>query len=69
MENPTKENCLREVRKLNDILNTHGNCIVPSLNDKETTAIERLNHFLVILRNEYNIQTEDQLWLEINELA
>lgn len=41
-----KINALREVRKLISILNTYGNCLVPSLNGKDTTAQQRLNFFV-----------------------
>lgn len=65
----SKENCLREVRKLIDIMNKWGNPLVPNLEGQtETSAQERLFHFLGLLRNEYNIVTEEQIYDEIAKL-
>lgn len=37
---------LSEIKTLLRILNTHGNVLVPSLNGKQVTAQERLEHFV-----------------------
>jgi hypothetical protein len=41
-----KEHVLSEIKTLLRILNTWGNTLVPSLDGKEVTAKERLNHFV-----------------------
>lgn len=64
-----KLNALREVRKLNDILNSWGNVLVPNIPGKaETSAKERAFYFLDILRNKYGIDTEEKLLCEINNI-
>jgi hypothetical protein len=48
-----KNEALREVRKLVDIVKTYGNTLVPALpGEKETSAQERLKHFTNYLINE-----------------
>ena len=69
METNSKEHCLREVRKLIEIMNTWGNPLVPTLEGQsETTAQERLFHFLGILKDEHEIVTEEQIYEGINAL-
>lgn len=54
-----KESALRELRKLQDTLNTWGNCLVPTLpNQKETYALDRLKHFANYLINEEGMTIE-----------
>jgi len=54
-----KESALRESRKLMDILNKWGNCLVPNLPDqKETYAKDRLQHFADYLIKEEGMTIE-----------
>lgn len=65
---PTKDSALREVRKLADVLRTHGNVLVPSLpNQKETCALERFQYFANHLINVEKMTTEE-IEQAINEL-
>lgn len=66
MSEQEKDNALREVRKLINILNTWGDTLVPSLDDKPTTASERLNHFAQKLID--TGMTMDDIDLEMSKL-
>ena len=57
----TKDHIFREARKLVDILNKFGNCIVPSIhkNGKDTSAKERLAWILKEANNKYGLQIDD----------
>jgi len=61
-----KENALREIRKLVDILTSWGNVLVPSLEGKETTARERLIHFIEKLKADG--MSEEDIDREISKL-
>ena len=63
-----KEIALRELRKLMNILETWGNCLVPTLpNQKKTFAQDRLNHFVnYLIKNEK--MTIEQIDAEISVL-
>ncbi len=54
-----KENILSEIKTLVRILNTYGNALVPSLNGKETTAKERLQHFVIQANEKYGMSMDD----------
>lgn len=55
-----KDHIFREARKLLDILNTWGNCLVPSIVEgKETYAKERLEWIIEKAKNEYGMTVED----------
>lgn len=54
-----KENILSEIKTLLRILNTWGNTLVPSLNGQETTAKERLAHFIVRAHDEFGMSLEE----------
>lgn len=55
-----KDNALREVRKLLSVLEGWGNILVPNLEGKtKTYAVERLEHFVNILKDEYQMSVED----------
>jgi hypothetical protein len=62
-----KESALREINKLINILNSFGNVLVPNLNDKETTALERLEHFVNYLKEEEGL-SEEEIELELEKL-
>lgn len=57
----TKDNIFREARKLVDILNTHGNCIVPSIHEdkSDTYALERLRWIVAKAYSEHGLTVED----------
>ena len=50
-----EEMLLLEVKKLISILNTFGNVLVPNIDDKETSAQERLQYIVNKLKEEYNL--------------
>jgi hypothetical protein len=54
-----KEQALSEIKTLIKILNTWGNTIVPSLNGKETTAHERLFHFVNIAQEKFGMTMKE----------
>jgi hypothetical protein len=61
-----QNNALREIRKLINILENHGNCLVPSLDNKETTALERLKFFTEkVISWGYDL---DEIQIMVNEL-
>jgi hypothetical protein len=56
----SKEHLLMEVKKLLNILETWGNCLVPSFeNGKETSAEERLIYVIGELQTKFNMSLED----------
>jgi hypothetical protein len=57
----TKENIYREARKLVNVLNTWGNCIVPSIYDdkRDTTALERLDWLMKQAKDEHGLTVDD----------
>lgn len=57
----TKENIYREARKLVDILNKWGNCLVPSIHDdkRDTTALERLDWLMEQAKTEHGLTVDD----------
>lgn len=54
-----KENILSEIKTLVRILNTYGDALVPSLNGKQTTAKERLQHFVTQAHIKCGMSMED----------
>jgi hypothetical protein len=54
-----KDRALSEIKTLVRILNTWGNAIVPSLDGRETTALERLNHFTQLAMTEHGMTMDD----------
>ena len=54
-----KEIVLSEVKTLVRILNRYGNALVPSLNGKETFAIDRLKHFVGRAESEFGMSMDD----------
>lgn len=50
---------LSEIKTNARILNTWGNTIVPALNGKETTAMERLTHFVERAKTELGMSVEE----------
>ena len=53
-----KENLLREARKLINILDRFGNCLVPAIEgQKETFAIDKLRYVVGVLETEYSMAT------------
>lgn len=56
-----KESIYLEVRKLVDILNKFGNCLVPSIHDdkKDTTALQRLNWIMEKAKEEHGLTVDD----------
>lgn len=54
-----KESVLSEIKTLMRILNTWGNALVPNLNGKETTAQERLRHFVKIATSDRGMTLEE----------
>lgn len=56
-----KDNIFREVRKLIDILNTHGNCLVPSIHEdkRDTSAKERLAWIIDKAKTEHDMSVDD----------
>lgn len=66
VSNSEQNNALREIRKLINILENHGNCLVPSLDNKETTALERLKFFTEkVISWGYDL---DEIQIMVNEL-
>jgi len=57
----TKENLYREARKLVDIFNIHGNCIVPSIHEdkRDTTALERLDWIVNKAKEDFDLSIAD----------
>jgi fructosamine-3-kinase len=60
------DNDLLEVKKLLNILENHGNVIVPSLNGKETLASQRLGYFVDRLKQRG--MTMQDISNEVNKL-
>ena len=54
-----KEYVLSEIKTLLRILNTWGNTLVPSLEGKEVTAKERLNHFVDRAQKEFGMTIDE----------
>lgn len=57
----TKESVFREARKLIDILQRFGNCIVPSIYEdgSDTSAQERLRWLVDQAKDEFDMSIED----------
>jgi len=57
----TKDNIFREVRKLVDILNCWGNCLVPSIHEdgSAASAKERLSWVIEKAKKEHDLSTSD----------
>lgn len=53
------ESVLSEIKTNLRVLKTWGNILVPSLNGKETTAQERLRHFVDIAQTELGFSMEE----------
>lgn len=54
-----KESVLSEIKTNLRVLKTWGNILVPNLNGKETTAHERLCHFVDIAKTELGMTMEE----------
>ena len=56
-----KEAIYLEIRKLIDIINTWGNCIVPSIHEdkRDTTALERLKWLVDKAEKEHGLSIDD----------
>lgn len=50
---------LSEIRTCLRILNTHGNTLVPSLGGRDTTAHQRMCHFIDVAKEEFGMTLEE----------
>lgn len=54
-----REYVLTEIKTVLGILNTWGNVLVPSLDGKDTTAHQRLQHFIKRAQTEFEMTLDE----------
>jgi hypothetical protein len=54
-----QQSVLSEIKTTLRILNTFGNTLVPSLDGKDTTAHQRMCHFIDIAKTEFGMTLEE----------